>query len=37
MYIQARAEKCSEKMFKFKAGLAQQLGVVYWLLGVHEP
>jgi hypothetical protein len=30
------AEKCLDKMFKFKAGLAQQLGVVYWLLAVHE-
>jgi hypothetical protein len=30
------AEKCLDKMFKFIAGLAQQLGVVYWLLGVHE-
>jgi hypothetical protein len=35
IYIQARAEKCLDKMFKFKAGLAQQLGVVYWLMGVH--
>jgi hypothetical protein len=31
------AEKCSDKMFKYIAGLVQQLGVVYWLLqGCHE-
>ena len=36
-YIQARAETCLEKVFKFIAPLAQQLGVVYWLLEVlHE-
>jgi hypothetical protein len=29
------AGKCLEKVFKFNAGLPQQLGVVYWLLGVH--
>jgi hypothetical protein len=26
-------EKCLEEVFKFIAPLAQQLGVVYWLLG----
>ena len=30
------AEKCSDKVFKFIAPLAQQLGVVYWLLGVRD-
>ena len=27
-------EKCLEHVFKFIAQLAQQLGVVYWLLNV---
>jgi hypothetical protein len=35
-YIKARAEKCLEEVLTSKAVLSQQLGVVYWLLVVHE-